>query len=542
MKKIFLLTLLATTSINVFAQFYVETAFQSVCSVFSSGVTANNSVIWMGYIWSGSDHAFIIKADSMGIFKSSKRMATTTGLPSSIFNGEVNDDETILMTYSVYPFSPALHNIVEKTDPDLNKIWSYVYTDTTTQYTLQRIEKVVGGAGKYLFAGFGIDTSGGNSINDNLRIFETDTNGNIQWVKSVFVNALKTSLSNQIIRANNGGYLGTGFDNSNTLYYLTDSLFNFQWIRKINVQLTNGFRIVQTTGNEIYVISAIGDTSLTSGTCSTNAFKNILVCKINPLDGSVLWSRIIQPDFPIQITSVASKTSDGNIIIGGTYFNGTCYFNSIKRFGFAVKIDTAANVIWSDTLNQVGTNYNYEILSIKEKDNKLFLMGNRWSDPNPYPLMIITDTSALQSCLLQRSDFYTLGNTSGIIDSAYSAFNLVPSPLAQIAAPDTSYDYIYSPTYYCCITGIYNPETHLVISVFPNPVTEFVNILVESLNTKQISLSIKNVLGQNIFNKQESNPSNVYKKTIDLSFLSKGIYLLEINIDGKRTVKKIVKE
>ena len=31
-------------------------------------------------------------------------------------------------------------------------------------------------------------------------------------------------------------------------------------------------------------------------------------------------------------------------------------------------------------------------------------------------------------------------------------------------------------------------------------------------------------------------------EVIDLSFLTKGIYLLDINVDGERTVKKIVKE
>jgi hypothetical protein len=54
--------------------------------------------------------------------------------------------------------------------------------------------------------------------------------------------------------------------------------------------------------------------------------------------------------------------------------------------------------------------------------------------------------------------------------------------------------------------------------------------------------NIKNILGQTVFHQQEKIQRSSYTKMIDLSSLANGIYLLEVIIDGERSVKKIVKE
>ena len=76
----------------------------------------------------------------------------------------------------------------------------------------------------------------------------------------------------------------------------------------------------------------------------------------------------------------------------------------------------------------------------------------------------------------------------------------------------------------------------------PNPFISEISITIQKQNIKQATFTIKNILGQTIFNIQENNLSSTYIKTIDLSFLSKGIYFLDVIIDGEQTVKKIVKE
>ena len=87
----------------------------------------------------------------------------------------------------------------------------------------------------------------------------------------------------------------------------------------------------------------------------------------------------------------------------------------------------------------------------------------------------------------------------------------------------------------------YNNESNLIL-VYPNPFNASINIYFENKNSMQINISIKNALGQIVFCKQENDLSYNYTKTIDLSFLSKGIYLLDVTIGGDRIVKKIAKE
>ena len=96
---------------------------------------------------------------------------------------------------------------------------------------------------------------------------------------------------------------------------------------------------------------------------------------------------------------------------------------------------------------------------------------------------------------------------------------------------------------FCNIPSSSNPVIDAQgISVFPNPFREKIEISFPKQNVKQANIIINNILGTTVFESSEQNPDYGFTKEIDLSFLSKGIYLLEINIDGERTVQKIVKK
>jgi hypothetical protein len=59
---------------------------------------------------------------------------------------------------------------------------------------------------------------------------------------------------------------------------------------------------------------------------------------------------------------------------------------------------------------------------------------------------------------------------------------------------------------------------------------------------KNISLTVYNILGQTIFSTKENNLGNSFATTIDFSNNPTGIYILDVNIDGIRTIKKIIRE
>jgi hypothetical protein len=80
-----------------------------------------------------------------------------------------------------------------------------------------------------------------------------------------------------------------------------------------------------------------------------------------------------------------------------------------------------------------------------------------------------------------------------------------------------------------------------MISISHNPFKSFISITCHKQFIKQVTCTIKTTLGQIVFSDLENNYNDKYTQTYDLNFLPNGIYLLDIIIDGERTVKKIVK-
>ena len=77
--------------------------------------------------------------------------------------------------------------------------------------------------------------------------------------------------------------------------------------------------------------------------------------------------------------------------------------------------------------------------------------------------------------------------------------------------------------------------TDLGVSIYPNPVAEFINI--ELSNNQPTKVSLVNILGSQLIHK-----SITTSEKLDVSNFSKGIYFLSIeNSTGKATQKIIIK-
>jgi hypothetical protein len=82
-------------------------------------------------------------------------------------------------------------------------------------------------------------------------------------------------------------------------------------------------------------------------------------------------------------------------------------------------------------------------------------------------------------------------------------------------------------------TGINDSETNTGLSVFPNPGNGVLTIVLTGIfDEKQIKISITNLSGQRVY-ENICNFEPVLEKEIDMSYLSKGFYIL--TIDGKST-------
>lgn len=147
-----------------------------------------------------------------------------------------------------------------------------------------------------------------------------------------------------------------------------------------------------------------------------------------------------------------------------------------------------------------------------------------------------------------------------VLDSVYWTFDGFAASDTQSCVHDVDFiaqtpgiyvlhlDWDYLPLQTITLNIILNPVSvsanslKNILNINPNPFSDHLSISIQKQNVREIAFFIRDVLGQAILIEQEKNPPNIYKKEMDLSALLKGIYFLETNIDGLRTVTKIVKE
>jgi len=75
--------------------------------------------------------------------------------------------------------------------------------------------------------------------------------------------------------------------------------------------------------------------------------------------------------------------------------------------------------------------------------------------------------------------------------------------------------------------------------IYPNPFNNELTVTIPEQTFSDASISIHNTLGQTVFDKQYFK--NESKKTIDMKMLPGGIYFIDLMVDGKISIRKIVK-
>ncbi|MFT4644740.1 MAG: hypothetical protein ACI8ZX_001147 [Planctomycetota bacterium] len=87
--------------------------------------------------------------------------------------------------------------------------------------------------------------------------------------------------------------------------------------------------------------------------------------------------------------------------------------------------------------------------------------------------------------------------------------------------------------------GVNDIENLHVVSVYPNPATDFANILIDGkINTTAI-LTISNTIGQTIYSELKELTTGLNVIGIDVSNFESGIYFLKIQNEGKSELIKI---
>jgi hypothetical protein len=81
-----------------------------------------------------------------------------------------------------------------------------------------------------------------------------------------------------------------------------------------------------------------------------------------------------------------------------------------------------------------------------------------------------------------------------------------------------------------------------IIEFFPNPFQSALKLSIPNKKGSAYSLSVRSMIGQELFKLSDTVESNGYVKTLDFEFLPEGLYFMELILDGKRNVKKLMKK
>jgi hypothetical protein len=88
-------------------------------------------------------------------------------------------------------------------------------------------------------------------------------------------------------------------------------------------------------------------------------------------------------------------------------------------------------------------------------------------------------------------------------------------------------------------TNVNERENNLNFAIYPNPNMGVFKVQLDLQNTANVVLEVKSILGKSVY-KEEINNSGMINKSLDLSYLKKGIYFISITDDSNSiSTKKI---
>jgi len=211
--------------------------------------------------------------------------------------------------------------------------------------------------------------------------------------------------------------------------------------------------------------------------------------------------------------------NETNICLGDSLQVGLNYYSNPGTY-----VDTLDNTILCDSVV-------YTILDIYQTPN-LFID----SDPDP-AIICLGDTVVLEASSGFSTYFWNNGSsTQSVLDSPNAdTWYLVEAEDSNgCIVREDIWVYVDS-----CISGFNNYAINNLL-VYPNPATNYLNVIFESLANEKLGLRILNAVGEEVINESYLNFEGKYEKRFDLNYLSNGVYFIEITTENRVINRKII--
>ena len=415
-------------------------------------------------------------------------------------------------------------------------------------------------------------------------IFHIDFNGNIIWNK--IIGDAEYDDANTIKQLSDGGYIIGGQSTNGSMgldqFLIRTNIFgDTLWTKRFG-----------TTGNDnIESLILIPDGFILAGSTNTAISGDDGYLVKTDLSGNFQWSKIFGGSQPDDFHQV-EKTSDGGFIISGT----TSSSGPAKPNMWLVKTNSFGDSLWTKTFG--GDNHDHGYSAVQTLDGGYIIAGHTGSfgfnNEDAYIVKVgsngngtnrltyisafglasptCSGTTSLVKVILRNFGNEPVSNipvtveiTGGITQTLNTNFTgpLAPQDVAIITFSPTintivggsltfyGYSSISNDVYpsrnsftqtvsLAACTGIEDLQVQLGYSLYPNPTNG--NVIIDfSSSYSNVNIELFDITGATIKTFTINNTSDV-RKSIDLSTLSKGLYLFKVTTDKGFDVRRIVLE
>lgn len=493
------------------------------------------------FLWGHYGNAgYIIKLNKLRQIQWEKQIAFATLI--NIYDATETSDGSFLL--AGHKYNAGNDDYFGSVAMKLNKNGEQIWTDYGTAFTENNYSNVIQTKdGNYVFCG--ISAFGTSDINYQIYVTKTDTAGNVIW-SEVLTQTHLYFYGNDICEASDGSlYIASESVNnvahrdSGTVIKLT-SAGGLLWAKsysatdKVTGYGYKGFSQVKPAPDGGVYVSGWGKTA----TFPNGAFG---IMKLDG-DGNTQWNRFMSEP-------TGSLYSGGSLALVQNKFILAC-----------------SNYKSGNGLNY--TNLHVSMLNTSGKFIRRQIIDGNYGggDIRLTPFGDASITGTISSAGNGSNDFFIArsNNTSGFCNASDTGTTLIDTTMPatfSLATTVTSNSLPYRASYtttnfpnaniaVLCgtqvladkISGIKNTVSALSVSVFPNPVTNYLVIKLHNNSSPKITITINDINGKKADAKDYNTWPGDFSLKYDMSRYKAGVYIITINTDKEIKTLKVIKQ
>jgi type VI protein secretion system component Hcp len=290
-------------------------------------------------------------------------------------------------------------------------------------------------------------------------------------------------------------------------------------------------------GTNVTTTSSIKKAALEAGTY----YVRIFASGFNP----ALYSLLVAPDtlLPPKISANKLSVCPGNdIILTATECTGIVKWSTTAT-GLSITVKPTVNTTYTATCEDGGKTSGVSqllVITMNPIPNIVALASNggdyyesqminlsatggisyKWSGPNNYASN--QQNPQITNSKAGNSGIYSVTGANADGCTASNSVNVKVSILTAIEEEP-------------------NPS-EIQVEVSPNPTQEVCNVKIDLLKPSKVALQLRDISGKSLQEQTLSNTNKHHETTLEFSNYPAGVYLLQVNVNDKRVVRKIIKQ